>query len=402
MGENSSAGKNKKKKKRINLAYILFLIIGGICGGIAGGYLAAMPQKPLFDQLGSLFLFAIVLIAVVYLQVIIHEAGHLVFGLLTGYKFSSFRIGSFMLVKEQGKSKIKRMSLAGTGGQCLMSLPELIGGKIPFVLYNLGGALFNFVAGALSFLLYPLFKSTQYISLLFMLNGIIGIAYALMNGIPMHIGPVDNDGFNTLSLSKNGEALRAFWVQLSVASENAKGARLKDLPDDWFYMPSDEGMKNSMVAVTGVFTCNRLMDLHEFDDAYEKMNNILEVDTAIVGLHRGLLNCDCIYLELIGENRKDHAEALRDKQQIKFMKAMKNFPTILRTEYAYSLLAKKDDAKAEKIKAIFEKQSITYPHKGDIESERELMQIAKDKYEKQKTAALLCAAGNSITSILLK
>ena len=64
---------------------------------------------------------------------------------MTGYKFNSFRIFSVILIKQNGKLKIKNISLAGTGGQCLMSPPELIDGKMPYVLYNLGGVILNVI-----------------------------------------------------------------------------------------------------------------------------------------------------------------------------------------------------------------------------------------------------------------
>ena len=43
--------------------------------------------------------------------IIIHELGHLIFGLLSGYKFSSFRIGNIMLVKTGGKLKFKKLTI---------------------------------------------------------------------------------------------------------------------------------------------------------------------------------------------------------------------------------------------------------------------------------------------------
>jgi len=39
----------------------------------------------------------------VFFHIILHEAGHLVGGLLSGYKFISFRVGSFALVRRDGK-----------------------------------------------------------------------------------------------------------------------------------------------------------------------------------------------------------------------------------------------------------------------------------------------------------
>lgn len=69
------------------------------------------------------------------------------------------------------------------------------------------------------------------------------------------------------------------------------------------------------------------------------------------------------------------------KTQKKFMKSMKNFPSVLRTEYAYALLCENDTAKAEHIKAKFEKCAKTYPYPNDIQSERELMEMAELRVE---------------------
>jgi hypothetical protein len=55
---------------------------------------------------------------------------------------------------------------------------------------------------------------------------------------------------------------------------------------------------------------------------------------------------------------------------------MQKFPSVIRTEYAYALLYEKDLPKAEKLKARFEKCAKNYPYTGDIESERELFEIA--------------------------
>ena len=57
-------------------------------------------------------------------------------------------------------------------------------------------------------------------------------------------------------------------------------------------------------------------------------------------------------------------------------KAMKKFPAVLRTEYAYALLEEKDGEKAGKIREEFEKMAEKYPYPCDIEAERELMETA--------------------------
>ena len=70
-------------------------------------------------------------------------------------------------------------------------------------------------------------------------------------------------------------------------------------------------------------------------------------------------------------------EGMMSKAQNRFMKAMKSFPSVIRTEYALALLFEKDTQKAEAIKNTFEKVAKTYPYSQDIESERELMRIAE-------------------------
>ena len=58
---------------------------------------------------------------------------------------------------------------------------------------------------------------------------------------------------------------------------------------------------------------------------------------------------------------------------------MRSLPSVLRTEYALALLLEKDQAKAEKIMAQFDVQTKSYPYPCEVEGERELMAIARDK-----------------------
>lgn len=373
------------KKKKIPWTQIIFFAVmlsaGAICGVLIARYLDMSANESNGMDFLSLAILFIGMYVGIYVQLIIHEAGHLVFGLLTGYKLSSFRIGSLMWLNENGKLSLKRLSIAGTGGQCLMVPPELVDGKIPVVLYNLGGSIFNVVFGIIFMLLYMLCKNIPIIPVLFAMTALFGLVFALANGVPMRLGAVDNDGYNALSLSRRKDALRAFWVQMKTNEQISKGIRIKDMPEEWFEVPDDESMKNSMCATVGVFACSRLMDQHKFDEADALMSHLLSIDSGIVGIHRNLMICDRIYCELIGEKRSDILDSYMTKEQQKFMKSMKKFPSVLRTEYLYALIAEKDTDKANKVKELFEKVVRTYPYKSDIEGERELISIAENTIE---------------------
>lgn len=65
-----------------------------------------MGNVQLSRLLLSCILSLVCLILAVFVQIILHEGGHLIFGLATGYRFVSFRVGSLTLIKEGGKFRL--------------------------------------------------------------------------------------------------------------------------------------------------------------------------------------------------------------------------------------------------------------------------------------------------------
>lgn len=356
------------------------LILGGVCGWLIITYMDTTDRAQ--TSIGQdLFDFAVLIVGMYiafFAQTMLHELGHLVFGLASGYRFSSFRIGSFMWMKEDGKLRLRRMSLAGTGGQCLMVPPELVDGKVPVVLYNLGGSLMNVAASALLLGLYFLVGGT--VGMLALMSAVIGFAFALMNGVPVRLGIIDNDGYNALSLHKDPKAIESFWLQMKINEQITKGIRLKDMPEEWFSVPDEAAMKNSIVAVMGVFACNRLMDEKKIREADELLRHLLSLESGIVGIHRNLMLCDRIYCALVLDADAERACVMLTPELQRFMRSMKKFPAVLRTQYTYALLCQGDEAAAQKYLDRFQKIGKHYPYPGDVVSEGELMTLAREKY----------------------
>ena len=371
-------------KKKIRWKKLLFQIVIFLIGGLVG-FVSFSHLKHLLFGKNILYLIPVLFVMglAVFLQIIVHEAGHLLFGILTGYHFSSFRILSFMWMKEEGKIRLKRMSIAGTGGQCLLDPPDMKDGKIPVILYNFGGVLLNLFTSIAAIGLYFVFRSSLLGASFFMIFLISGFAFALTNGIPIHTDLLDNDGYNGISLSKNKEAMHAFWVQMKVNENLSKGIRLKDLPEQWFEFPTVEQMKNSMICAIGVFACNRLMDQRRFEEAEEKMSLMMESDIALNGIYRSLMMCDRMYIEMISDNNQTLIGKMKTKELEQFMKSMKNFPSIIRTQYMCALFCEQDEKKAEIFKEKFEKTGKKYPYKSEVQSERELMEMGYEIYKKK-------------------
>ena len=202
------------KKKIINgLLQILGIMIVGAIIGYSVGKIAGDSLSKVDTP--NIILLLIAGVVVFILQVIIHEAGHLVFGLLSGYKFISFRVFDFKVIKdENGKLKIRYERLAGTGGQCLMRAPEYVEGKFKYKLYLLGGVTFNLVFSIVFWLVLP-----SYYTLLFAL---IGFALAFLNLIPMGF----NDGMTFYHASKDETTRFVLYLQLEYVYYQSIGKNL--------------------------------------------------------------------------------------------------------------------------------------------------------------------------------
>ncbi len=375
--------KKDKKKKKIKwkaILGILILLCVGFCGGLGIGVLIKPLVKTLSFTEFMLLLAGLYvgLILFSFLHTIIHEGGHLVCGLLTGYRFSSFRIGSFMWVKTpEGNIALKRYSLAGTGGQCLMTPPDLVDGKVPYVLYNLGGSLANIILSLVVLIPVLVNWSLNIPCLIGILWAAIGVFFGLTNAIPMRMGGMDNDGYNALSLGKNSESLKAFWLQMKINERIAAGNLSRDLPEEWFELPSDEGLQNSMIAAIAVFKCLRMMEMGQYEEADALITELLSKKTKMAGIHKKLLVNEQVYSEMVGANRPERYEELLTDEQKNFMKSMRTSTSVVRTEYLYNKYIEKDEKKAEKSWKAFELAAARYPYPQETEDERKRIEYAE-------------------------
>jgi len=189
--------------------------------------------------------------AAVFLQTLIHETGHLVSGLATGYRFSSFRIGSFMLYRGDEGLRFGRFTVAGTGGQCLLEPSDTTDPEnMPYEAYLLGGVAANLATAAAAFAASIYAESVFWIYLCVAIM-LAGVAAALLNGIPMRIGGVPNDGCTVRMMGRSAEMRRMMWVQLKVNALYSRGEMLRDMPDEWFALPDDAGFpEGDFVEVT--------------------------------------------------------------------------------------------------------------------------------------------------------
>ncbi len=349
---------------------VVYLLLGAAVGLIVIHCKEAMGVNISF-ALYMVFVILMLCLSVL-LHTVIHEAGHMVGGLLSGYKFVSFRILGFIWQKDGDRIKCGRMKIAGTAGQCLMAPPKLIDGKMPVALYNLGGVLMNLFFSGIFAALSLAFEACPIVWVVFAVLALVGVALAIINAVPMKNGY--NDGSNLMNMRKNPAAVGALWTQLAVNAYISMGTRLKNMPAAWFARTETEDLENPIMCGAAILRVNRLMDEMRFDDAKSEAERILRKGS-LNPIYESVLKNELVFVSLVNGDTESAEKHYTDELK-KFMRSMKTNPSILRTEYAVALLYEKNPQQASEKKAAFEKAAAKYPNPCEIEGERELMDYA--------------------------
>lgn len=239
---------------------------------------------------------------------ILHEAGHLIAGLISGYKFLLFRIGSLTLIHNDGKYHFKKFPLEGTAGQCLMIPPQLPIEKIPTKLYNLGGILVNILSSAIA-LIIALTSSNVWVIIASFLFVLIGVVLAALNGIPMKIGGISNDGKNVQFLDKDILSKKAFVNQLMIHAITQQGTRPRNIPDQYLTFATDIDYKDALQVNWLLMSAVTLMDRGEHEASYEILDTIIQHDSEVLGLFIKETKCELVFASLI-TGRIDRATQL--------------------------------------------------------------------------------------------
>lgn len=342
----------KKLKKHLPLliAVLVGAVIGVVCA-VHGAYMS------LLWTIGALCLSF-------FLQLILHEGGHLIGGLLSGYKFESFRIGGVLLTRLEGKLRIKWMPIAGTGGQCLLSPPDCAPEDAPYLVYHAAGSAMNILTALLHI---PLIFTGARIYAVCMI--VVGLYLGILNGVPLHVQGIDNDGMNIKNMQKDPTLRMVIYRQLQINAAHAAGQRLKDMPGEWFETYQHAHLHGAMQFC-------RYIDQGAYDEALTYGQTLLR-NRRINRIHRGAVQSDLETLRLLaGQKVYQESEFLRQ-----YRRQMAYDPGVQRARFVRALLHDRDEAKAEKIHAQFERACRRSPTPASNASERELIAAARAKYD---------------------
>lgn len=305
--------------------------------------------------------------------VVSHEAGHLIFGLMSGYKFVSFRIFNLTIIRKDGNFGIKRFSIAGTGGQCLLQPPNKPIEKISTAWYNIGGVLVNIIEVIVAVILMPLFSNAFLSECLFIFI-LIGVVLIIFNGIPMKLGGASNDAYNMFALRKNLIAKRGLIDALRINCESQNGRRLKDMPESWFEVPENIDLKNQLEVSIPLSAASRLVDTMDFHVAQKMFEDMYVFKDSIIPIYIKEIVCELIFLRMTnGETAK--AEELLTPDMKRYIDTYRNvMSSKQRILCAIALYLDKDRNKALTIYDSLKSREKEYLLQGEAKSDLAITQ----------------------------
>lgn len=336
----------KKLRKKGSRGTIIFFVVCVIIGAIIGAGIPILGDLGMlqFDIVppfevgkGFVFVYPVVFVLFYYvtmiLHTIIHEGGHLVFGLFTGYRFLSFRVLSFTIVKKDGKLVWKKLKVPGTLGQCLMCPPEWTDNDAyPYVWYNLGGGLMNLVFCALSVPLFFLHSPlAAWAAGIYVFTGIV---FGITNLVPMSLG-LPNDGKNCLLCRKDRENQKAFYAQLKINAMLSDGALVADIPEELLCVGEGQPI-SPLTAFPRLMKVYRHLILGEEETAEACLR---ELEASMDKLPTAFVNTfdmERLYFLLLGETQVEEFAAYYAVLQPVILQ-VKDI-SILRVKYVYYLL----------------------------------------------------------------
>ena len=371
------------KKKIAQIAgIVIFFVVCFFIGIGLGNFITANVAE---DASGWEFAVEIVIgMAMLYLafflQIIFHEGGHMVAAMIRGWKFISFMVAGFVLSKNNGKFSFSRYKLAGAGGQCIMLPPPDGDTDKGIMFYNAGGVLANIIVSVIA--LVPLLCCDSMPSALAALLAsmvLLGFFFALTNGIPMKMGGIANDGKNMLYLRKDRFATDVFLESLRIQGGMVQGKRIQEQTFRYMCDGREIDYSNAMHVMALGMDLSRAMDLMDFVKAREILDAAKANEDRIVQIYRNEFALEDIFVTLLSPHTNDDIDKLLTKEVRKYMKQLQKVrPAVLRIQYALAKLHEKDEEKAAKIYARFEKVCKSYYIKGESAIDCNLIKLVDE------------------------
>ncbi|MDF2803899.1 MAG: hypothetical protein K0S61_3802 [Anaerocolumna sp.] len=276
-------------------------------------------------------------------HIILHEGGHLVFGLLTGYKFLSFRVFSTIIYKHNGTIRKRKFAIKGTGGQCLMYPPKRKeDGSFPFVWYNMGGGISNLFFSLI--VLIPAILTENNVLLTLCIAFITaGVLIGITNLVPLNMG-LQNDGMNMMQMLKDNKSRDAFYLQLRVNAEMSDGKLITDYSLSDFPLIEGENSTNMLVTFNYFYHYYIKLAEQDYEGARQILNQMIENSDKYIAAIFNMIEVERLFFMVIDKKPLEEIACVYRYLRV-ILNTSKTSVGIQRVHYVYEILLTENEKK---------------------------------------------------------
>ncbi|MBQ7809604.1 MAG: hypothetical protein IJ346_01390 [Clostridia bacterium] len=299
--------------------------------------------------------------------------GFLIFGKLSGYKFSFMRI-AFMKWQKDKKGKIHFFTTneRGPSAACAMYPPDIKDGKFPYLLFSHGTVILSSVCIIISAIFLAFNFNTPVISSLLLLFIFVLLTFVILD---IFVG----NAKLARDAKKSPAALRGIWLYCKGSDPEFSSLSLGSLPDEWFDIPLDVDTNIYWASYYIFFASGRLLMKREFEKAIEVFDKLLEPSANIFYIQYLNTVTERLFCELMTNRNPEVIQKLYTDELKRHLSNVRSYTNLCRN-YAFTLFIENNPAGAAQIKAEFFEVSKHAPCQGDVQDEAELLLLAENKY----------------------
>lgn len=324
-----------KRQNIINTILSFVLTIGAIILIILCGKTSALMIKNVALFLAGAIVFGLI-------NAFMHELGHLIFGRLNGFAFSSLTVWFFNWTRVSPK-KIK-FSFCGIGNEA--GYTEMIPKTAENVEkrtanLSLGGIIFSFIMMVLSLLPFIFQNKIKLEPYLFLsISFPISVYYFFGNLLPMINEGVRNDGATYFGIKKKTDSMQVAINISKIHAHLYQGKSPSEIDQAlYFYVPQlPEDDLNFIMLLD--LRYEYYLDAGDTDNAVKTLNRLLTLEDYMPKYIRYKVKTDALYNSCFLKKNENDADDLMDELD-KFLNK-NNTPQTLRAKMAYLIYIVKD------------------------------------------------------------
>ena len=221
----------KERKSRNQRNYLLYTLVSALIGAAVGYAAITLLLKPRPGHGHFSWWDIAAIFIIVFPPLMLHEAGHVVFGLTQGFRFNFFVAGPVYIRRDGEKIAFTwnwNPVLWGGRASCFPTQfgPDL---KWKMIWFTAGGPLFSFLGALAVIPAMTMRASHSGTALPVMFFGIVSFALGVATLIPNSVGGATSDGARILILLRNRpEGMR--WVAMAGLASLISAQRARDWP----------------------------------------------------------------------------------------------------------------------------------------------------------------------------